>query len=229
MAAEHGAPIDETHRRIIAVIQPVLNRYGFGLAGGNALRVHGLSHRPTRDINMFTPTEGAVAQAVPQVEAALRNAGFDARATGREWAGSVRDWNDYTARWTVTAGERRVLLELSLHELLSPPVVITDIGPVLTVDDVLASKTLAMVDRAAARDFIDVFEAMQQGWSPEQLIALAWQLNSDDYDAGYFTQVRPNLADLDDFEFTQYGLDSGQVKELRELFEQRWPNRQAHP
>jgi predicted nucleotidyltransferase component of viral defense system len=95
------------------------------------------------------------------------------------------------------------------------------------VDDVLASKTLAMVDRAAARDFIDVFEAMRQGWSPEQLIALAWRLNSDDYGADYFTQVLPNLADLDDFEFEQYGLDPERVKELRELFEQMWPARQG--
>ncbi len=227
MAAGHGGVIDETHRRIIAVIQPVIERYGFGLAGGNALRVHGLSHRPTRDINMFTPTEGAVALAVPQVEAALRAAGFGARATGRDMTGIVRDWDDWTARWIVTAGERRVLLELSIHELLSPPVVITDIGPVLTVNDVLASKTLAMVDRAAARDFIDVSEAMRQGWSPEQLIALAWQLNPDDYDADYFTQVLPNLADLDDFEFTQYGLGDRQVKELRQLFEQQWPARQG--
>jgi len=229
MATDHGGAIDETHRRIIAVIQPVLARYGFGLAGGNALRVHGLSDRLTRDINMFTATEGAVTQAVPQVEAALQDAGFGARATGADsvMVELVRDWDDYTARWIVTAGERRVLLELSLHDLLGPPVVIRDIGPVLTVEDALSSKTLAMVDRAAARDFIDVFEAMRRGWSPEQLIALAWQLNPEDYDAGYFTQVLPNLADLDDFEFTQYGLSDEQVKELRQLFEEQWPAREG--
>jgi hypothetical protein len=223
--ADDGAPIDETQRRIIAVIQPVLQRYGFGLAGGNALRVHGLSHRPTRDINMVTVREGAIRQAVPEVEAALRNAGFQARGTQGNMADIVPDWDDWNARWTVTAGERRVMLELSLHDLLNPPVIITDIGPVLTVEDVLSSKTLAMVDRAAARDFADVFEAMRQGWSPEQLIALAWQLNPDDYDAEYFTQVPGNLADLDDFEFEQCGLNTRQIKELRELFERQWPSR----
>ena len=143
MAADHGGAIDETHRRIIAVIQPVLERYGFGLAGGNALRVHGLSHRPTRDINVFTQTEGAVTQAVPEVERAdCGDAGFEARATGAAMSGLVRDWDEWTARWTVTAGERRVLLELSFHELLSPPVAVADVGPVLNVDDGLASKTL---------------------------------------------------------------------------------------
>lgn len=226
MATGRGDAIDETHRRIIAVIQPVLDRYGFGLAGGNALRVHGLSSRPTRDINMFTSAEGAVARAVPQVEAALQAAGFGAKATGTDMAQLVRDWNEYTARWIVTAGERRVLLELSFHDLLSPPVSIKDIGFVLTVEDVLASKTLALVDRAAARDFADVFVAMRQGWSPEQLIALAWRLGGGDYDAGYFTQVLPNLTELDDFEFEQCGLNDGQVKDLRELFEREWPTRE---
>ncbi|MGH3188316.1 MAG: nucleotidyl transferase AbiEii/AbiGii toxin family protein [Streptosporangiaceae bacterium] len=226
MTAGPGNAIDETHLRIIAVIQPVLEQLGFGLAGGNALRVHGLSNRPTRDINMFTPTEGAIAKAVPLVEQALRAAGFDARATGSQMTGLVRDWGDYTARWIVTAGERRVLLELSLHELLSPPVSIQDIGLVLSAEDVLASKILAMVDRAAARDFVDVYEAMLQGWTPEQLIALAWRLNPDDYDAEYFTQVLPNLADLDDFEFEQFGLDPARVKELRALFDRQWPTRQ---
>jgi hypothetical protein len=107
MAANHGGAIDEAHRRIIAVIQPVLKRYGFGLAGGNALRAHGLSHRPTRDINVFTPTEGAVSRAVPEVERALRDAGFEARATGGSMTGLVHDWDEWTARWNVTAGERR--------------------------------------------------------------------------------------------------------------------------
>lgn len=175
---------------------------------------------------MFTPTEGAVALAVPQVEAALQAAGFEARATECDMAGMVRDWRDWTARWTVTAGDRRVMLELAIHERLSPPVVIADISPVLGVEDVLSSKTLAMVDRAAARDFIDIYEAMRHGWSPEQLIALAWELNSDDYPADYFTQVLPNLADLDDFEFTQYGLSDQHVKDLRQLFEQQWPARE---
>lgn len=226
MTTDDGAPIDETHRRIISVIQPVLERYGFGLAGGNALRVHRLSHRPTRDINCFSERQGAIKQAVPEVEAALQNAGFEARATGGAGAGLIRDWDDWNARWTVTAGDRRVMLELGIHDLLSPPVVIADIGPVLTVQDVLASKTLAMVDRAAARDFADVFEVLKRGWTPEQLIALAWQLNPDDYDAAYFTQVPENLADLDDFEFEQYGLNPGQVKELRDLFQRLWPSRQ---
>jgi predicted nucleotidyltransferase component of viral defense system len=223
--ADHtGGAIDETHRRIIAVIQPVLKQYGFGLAGGNALRVHGLSSRPTRDINMFTAQEGVIAQAVPQVEAALREAGFEVRA--RAQTGLVRDGAEHVARWVVTAAGRRVLLELRLHDMMSQPIVVSNIGSVLDVEDVLAGKTLALVDRADARDFVDVFEAIRRGWSPEQLIALAWRLNAVDYDVEYFTEVLSNLADLDDFAFSQYGLSGGKLKDLRDTFENLWPSRQ---
>jgi hypothetical protein len=225
MPADDGGSIDETHRRILAVIQPVLRKYGFGLAGGNAMKAHGLTHRPTRDINMFTMRAGAIKLAVPEVERALKNAGFGARATRGAEAALVGDWDDYNARWTVTAGEERVLLELALHDLISPPVLIADIGPVLTVEDLLAAKTLALVDRSGARDFWDVYEAMRQGWTPEQLIGLAWRLNPDDYDAAYFTEVLGNLADLDDFEFRQLGLSGRQVTDLRAAFEGQWPRR----
>ena len=224
MTTGNASAVEETHRRIIAVVEPVLSRRGFALAGGNALRAHGLSARPTRDINMFTARAGAITQAAPQVETALRAAGFAVQpaAAHTDLAGLVPDWADYDTRWIVTAGGQRVLLQLGFDERVGQPVLITGIGPVLGVEDVLGGKVLALVDRADARDFIDVAEAMRRGWSPEQLIALAWRLSPDDYDAEQFTQVPARLAGLDDFEFAQYGLDHRQVKELRELFT-GWP------
>lgn len=227
MSDDRSGDIDQAHRLIISAIRPVLEQYGFGLAGGNALRVHGLSSRPTRDVNMFTSQDGAITRVVPKVEAALRAAGFGVQLAGAHMrkVEFLPDVANYDARWIVTVGERRVLLEVALRDTLNPPTVIGDIGPVLGVDDVLASKTLALVDRADARDFADVFEAMRRGWSPERLIALAWRLNPADYDAEHFTEVRRNLAELDDFEFTKYGLSLQQVKELRELFRQ-WPARE---
>jgi hypothetical protein len=220
-----GGAIDEAHRRIIAVIQPVLEKYGFGLAGGNALRVHGLSTRPTRDVNMFTAREGAIKPAVPEVEAALRAAGFEAKFDNR---GNhlIRDYDDYDAQWLVTVGGRRIVLHLHVDETYGPPVVVSGIGPVIDAEEVLGGKVIALVMRADARDFADVFEAMQKGWSAEALINLAFRLNPDDYDAEYFTAVLPNLHQLGDFDFEQYGLTGQQVTELRKLFEERWPARE---
>lgn len=55
--------------------------------------------------------------------------------------------------------------------------------------------------------------------------AIAWRLNSDDYDAEYFTEVRPNLRKLGDFDFARYGLGDDQVAGLRRVCEDRWPAR----
>lgn len=240
MAADQRGVIDDDHRRIIAVIQPVLKQYRFALAGGNALRVHGLSTRETRDVNMHTsapPQEVQIGRVAPLVETALLAAGFGVQRVPVPGSGIFPDADDYQARWNVTvssadqpeaflenpaASERRILLQLFVDELLSPPVDIPDLGLVLRVEDALAGKVAALATRADARDFIDVAEAMRRGWSPDDLIGLAMQQNPD-YDRPYFTQVRANLAALDDFEFTQqYGLSLKQVRELRELFEQ-WP------
>ncbi|MGH3205939.1 MAG: nucleotidyl transferase AbiEii/AbiGii toxin family protein [Streptosporangiaceae bacterium] len=224
MAAGHGGAIDDAHRSIIEVIQPVLAKYGYGLAGGNALRVHGLSTRPTRDVNMFTSREGAVKPAVPEVEAALRAAGFDVEFDNRG-GHFARDYDDYDAQWLVTVGDRRIVLHLHVDETFPQPVVISGVGPVHDKEAVLGGKVIALVIRADARDFADVFEAMEQGWSAEALIALAWQLNPHDYDADHFTGVLPNLRQLPDFDFIQYGMSGQQVKRLRDLFERQWPAR----
>jgi hypothetical protein len=224
MADDQGGAIDEAHRRIITVIQPALEKYGFGLAGGNALRVHGLSTRPTRDVNMFTPREGALTRAVPEVEAALLAAGFKAEFDTR--GGLTRDYDDYDAQWLVTVDSRRIVLHLHVDETFPLPVVVSGIGPVHDAEAVLGGKVIALVIRADARDFVDVFEAMRRGWSPEALIGLVWRLNPHDYDAEYFTQVLPNLRQLGDFDFTQYGLSEQQVRELRDLFEKQWPARE---
>jgi hypothetical protein len=226
MTDDPSGVIDAAHRQIIAAIQPVLAQYGFGLAGGNALQALGLSDRPTRDVNMFTPDQSAIRQVMPLVERALRDAGFDARLSqgDDQIAHAVRDAADWHAEWIVIVDGRRILLHLGFHELLSPPAPVGDIGPVLDIRDVLGEKVLALTDRLDARDFIDVFRAMQKGWSPERLIDLAWRVNPQDYAADDFTRVLPALAEIDDFEFTQYGLSAGQVAELRERFQQ-WPVR----
>jgi len=229
MADEHGGAIDEideAHRRIIDTIQPVLAKYGYGLAGGNALRVHGLTSRPTRDVNMFSPREGAITPAVPEVEAALRAAGFAAEFDNR--GGHLwRDYDEYDAQWLVTVGGRRIVLHLHVDETFPLPAVVSGIGPVHDAEAVLGGKVISLIIRADARDFADVFEAMERGWSPEALIALAWRLNPDDYDAEYFTGVLPNLRQLPDFDFAQYGMSEQRVNKLRDLFEQQWPAREG--
>ncbi len=223
MADEPGgaSAIDQDHLRIIDVIAPVLRKYGYGLAGGNALRVHRLTSRPTRDVNMFTSREGSVKPAVPEVEAALQAAGYDAKFDDRG-GHLTRDYDDYNAQWLITVAGRQIVLQLTVDDTFPRPVVVSGIGPVHRAEAVLGAKVICLVVRADARDFADVFEAMEKGWSRDALIGLALRLNPHDYDERSFTGVLPNLRQLPDFDFAQYGMSEQRVKELRDLFEQRW-------
>ncbi|HEY2552316.1 MAG TPA: hypothetical protein VGI64_17245 [Streptosporangiaceae bacterium] len=68
--------LDEYHEGIVRVVPPVLEQDGFALAGGNALRAHGLTTRSTQDVNLFSDRERGVVNVTSKVELALRNAGY---------------------------------------------------------------------------------------------------------------------------------------------------------
>lgn len=141
-------------------------------------------------------------------------------SAGNAMVDFVYDAEDFGAEWIVTAGERRVMLHLRLHEdFVHPPVVIAGLGPVLQEEDVLGDKVLAPVTRRDARDFVDVYPGLQRGWTREQLIGFAWQVNPHDYEAEDFTSVLAALADIEGFELERYGA-AEELKDLRQAFEQ---------
>ena len=46
--------MDDFHSRVVRVGLAALARYGFALAGGYAVQVHGLVERPSEDVDLFT-------------------------------------------------------------------------------------------------------------------------------------------------------------------------------
>ncbi|HXP55705.1 MAG TPA: nucleotidyl transferase AbiEii/AbiGii toxin family protein, partial [Streptosporangiaceae bacterium] len=71
-------PISGLQREVATIALRVAARYGFALAGGNALMLHGVIDRPTEDVDLFSDQETGVSAAADAVEAALRAAGFTA-------------------------------------------------------------------------------------------------------------------------------------------------------
>ena len=71
-------PLDELHQQVAAIALQAAAEHGFALGGGNALIAHGLITRPTQDVDLFTNQERGVEAAAGSVEAALREAGFQA-------------------------------------------------------------------------------------------------------------------------------------------------------
>lgn len=50
-------PVTALHRKVAAIALGAAAGYGFALGGGNALLAHGVTTRPTQDVDLFTDQE----------------------------------------------------------------------------------------------------------------------------------------------------------------------------
>ncbi len=80
--------LEDMHRLVAAAVLDVAAEHGFALAGGCALIVHGVTSRPTEDVDLFTDREHGVTAAADRVETSLAAAGF--RAERRSATTSTR-------------------------------------------------------------------------------------------------------------------------------------------
>src|SRR5262249_44195366 len=76
-------PVTALHRQLATIALGAAARYGFALAGGNALIAPGGVRRFTADVDLFTDEEASVAAAAEAVEAPLAAAGFQAGRRGK--------------------------------------------------------------------------------------------------------------------------------------------------
>ena len=64
-------PVSALHRQLATIALGAAARYGFALAGGNALIAHGVVSRFTADVDLFTDEEASVAGPPSQQKPAL--------------------------------------------------------------------------------------------------------------------------------------------------------------
>ncbi|WP_426514412.1 nucleotidyl transferase AbiEii/AbiGii toxin family protein [Dactylosporangium sp. McL0621] len=203
---------------VARVALAVAERHGFVLGGGFAWLINGLVERPTEDVDLFTDTDGAAGAAADAVCAALREAGYTVH---EEEADDLLElFAGFDQReFTVGDGARTVRLTLSRLDRRHSPVMM-DVGPVMHLDDLIATKVAALVNRREVRDYIDVAAAMER-YSVGELLELARRqdpaLEFDDVvAAGRY------LDRLDDGRFAFYGLDESRIAALR-LRLRDWP------
>ena len=78
--------LDGDHRALVDAVLPVCSRYGLGVAGGYAVKAHGLVERPSEDIDFATGTTAPVREIVDALAAAYRAGGFTAQVlTADRW------------------------------------------------------------------------------------------------------------------------------------------------
>ena len=202
--------VDAFYRDVARIALAVADKHGFVLGGGVAWLVNGLVQRPTEDIDLFTDTAGAVGAAAGQVTAALTAAGYQ---VFREVADELFEGMDDDLReYHVADGARALRLTLTRLDRSRAPVVM-DVGPVMHLDDLVASKVAALVNRREVRDYIDVAAALER-YPLDRILELAHAADpaidpADVADAGRY------LDRLDDARFALYGMDPPQIAELR--------------
>jgi hypothetical protein len=215
-------PLTELHRRVATVALRVATRYGFALGGGNALIAHGLITRPTQDVDLFTNEETGVGAAAGSVEAALQAAGFEAQREDN--ADGVSDvfegMGEGLAEWTVTAPDgQQMMLQMAYFDRTRQPVTM-DVGPVLSLEDVVGGKVCALVGRAEPRDYIDTAAALKR-YSIRDAIGLARRLDPGLEDRDFADAAR-RLDQWGDGIFAPFGLSPADVAALRRAFRD-WP------
>ncbi|MEU4427768.1 nucleotidyl transferase AbiEii/AbiGii toxin family protein [Actinoplanes sp. NPDC024001] len=209
--------VDDFYRDVARIALNVADKHGFVLGGGVAWLVNGLVARPTEDIDLFTDTAGGVVAAAGEVTAALTAAGY---RVVREEADELFAGMDADIQEFLVAGESRALrLTLCRLDRNRAPVVM-DVGPVMHLDDLVATKVAALVTRREVRDYIDVAAALDR-YPLERVLELAHAADPS-LDPEEVADAGRYLDRLDDRRFALYGLDAAAIAELRERLA-GWP------
>lgn len=157
--------ITEDHRRVLRLAAEVLGPHGFELAGGTALAAGYLGHRTSEDLDLFT---GGAFDA-PLVVRALADrcaaAGLAVGAVERRAPTHVR----------MSINGIRVELARDAPFRIAPSTQALEGLPVRSLPDLAADKTLALFDRAAPRDLVDVYQLTRTHYDLSELMALAHQ------------------------------------------------------
>ncbi|WP_246636822.1 nucleotidyl transferase AbiEii/AbiGii toxin family protein [Actinoplanes hulinensis] len=212
-------PVDAFHLQVARIALAVADRFGFALGGGLALILHGIVSRPTEDVDVFGEEHCSVAAATAAVAAALAEAGIGVDQV--HTSSDVVDGLDYLMTELVAYRPDGGMVRLSLgHLSRTREPVLLDIGRVMAVDDLIAWKVAALVNRAEVRDFVDV-AAFLADHSPGTLLDLARTADPGLFDEDVAAAGR-RLDETPDRAFAAYGVDPEQVRQLRKRFTD-WP------
>jgi len=200
--------VDRSQRIAAKTALDVLAADGFLLAGGQALAEHGISSRPSEDIDLFAlhrrHTPATFAASVRKMTAALESVGYTVEIT--------RQYDEF-ASVTVGRDDDAVVIDLGLDWWENSPAII-DVGPVLSLKDSVASKLLAVYSRGYARDYLDAYSIIASGrFTHKQLITLC-QRRDPNVDLPLLATSMARHRTLPTTDYTRYGLPQDELPKL---------------
>ena len=178
---------------------------GYLVAGGTALLASDLITRPTEDLDLFT--------AAPTIAVTpARNAFVEALRERSCEVTTVQDGPTF-CRMIISREGEETLVDLAIDSSPHNQPILTVLGPTLAPLELAGRKLLALFDRAAARDFADVY-VLAQRFGKAALIGQAQKV-----DAGFELAVLAQmLGTLDRFDDEEIPLDPKELRLAREFF-----------
>lgn len=166
---------------------------GFILAGGAGLVAAGLSTRPTDDIDLFAPT-ASVAAAGDALDLASQERGWTVM--------QVQNAPTFRRLVISAATGDQVLVDLARDAGPRSAPMVTTVGPTYPPEELAARKVLALFDRAALRDFVDVANVVNR-YGKDQLLQLAAEIDAG-FDPDVFAEMAHTLDRFSDDEINQF-------------------------
>lgn len=178
------------------------------LAGSGAIREHGLSDRPTEDVDVFMSSLATASfeSTVTSIEVALRESGHTVlRARSA----------DTFARLHVTTPERQAIeVDLGVDWRREEPVVM-EVGRVLSLPDAVGSKMIALYSRGEARDYLDADAIRRSGVYPDRALIELMRERDPGFCLDIFVWRLEQVARLTIDDVERYGITRDQLVKVR--------------
>ncbi|KRV47596.1 hypothetical protein AQ490_06810 [Wenjunlia vitaminophila] len=204
--------MDDLHLRLIRLgLETLSDDFGFALAGGYAVRAHGVLERSSDDVDLFMPIErrDEMPAATERLVTVLRDHGYGVEVVQR-----VEAYVRLVVTDPVSGRDTKVEL---VAEFLQHPPVPSRWGPVLHRDDVAAGKVQALFSRAEARDFLDVHALLRAGYTRQRLVELAAARDAG-FDRSVLADMLAGVGRFSDRQFLVYGVDQPRIDAVRAEF-----------
>lgn len=203
--------LEGEHARLVEIALPVCAEYGLALAGGYAIKAHGLVSRPSDDIDFATCASAPMGEIITALANAYRSAGL---------AVKIRRGDARKGHLDVGFASGGVYRVDVLKEPLSHPPAMLTCGPVVALPDVVGMKVCALQGRALPRDAIDVHAASEL-FSGFELITLGRRILDDEFSVESLREALEYVLTYGDDEFAFYGCSVRHIAAIR-VWAQEW-------
>lgn len=157
-------------KKILILFSELPDKEAFCLTGGTALSAFFLKHRRSHDLDFFTNNEELILPFSQKLEVSLKKKGFKVQR--------LRGFHSFV-ELSVNSPEESTIIHFALDSpfRFEQPSDSKEISG-LKIDsliDIATNKLLALLGRAALRDFIDVYFLVKERFSKNELIKKAGQ------------------------------------------------------